>query len=409
MKRLILFLLLLPSVYAWQGTITLDSNNATILENITLLTGHYAYLNLTDYDSRLNYTYPSQVNFTNDTMQISFIVKRNAIFTSNESLNASFRLTNSYNNNSYIYTLTTHVIGYSLAEYNSSSFITVVNGDYYINISTNLLPKNGSLKYKIAGDPGSILYIKCSNTTWLSCPHNSTFGTLNSTEFSIGYYIPLSAEIGKTIYKIKLTTGNLTLIRNITFVIFYPDMIFQDYVFQESCFESVENLEKCLQEQRDFQQAQLVNALNKYRLLMQNKTCNCQNTTEHLYVGNVEEEVIAQLQDCREDRDLFRDDVLTYESRLNDQGLLLTQCQNNIDGVRQQLIDNESSCLANVFSTSVKLKNDAEKEREETLALAKKHRWNTLFIIIIIATTAALSFIGVRIYQKFKSEEWNNV
>ena len=420
MSRLLLFfgmfLLLASSVCALSAesdlNLSVDNVSSFVTLNVTLLENETMFVSPLVLDSRLNYSYPDQLYFSNATETLRINVSSVYEFVSDEVVNSSFNLTNSLNNNSYEFVVTTNVFADPHFNESKEFFIDVVNGEYFVNISTNLIPKTGSLAYRINGLSGEVLEISCPVDTWLSCPVNSTFGVNNATQFNINYSIPEDAPIGLKNYSVVFRTGNITLNKSILFNIYEPDLILQQYVFDEACFVEDVNGDltltyDCILEYQAFQYEQTVQIINKLRE-EKNKNCKVvENVTEHVYVGNVEEEVLDQLNICRSDRDSARDDFNTCQSKLSEKENLLGSCNTDLKNAERKLLNNETTCLENVFATSVKLKEDAARDRNETMQLAKEYRSKTVWTLILLVFLFLL-VVGFFIYQKaVKKEAWS--
>lgn len=410
------FLLLVSSVSALSAetdlNLSVDNVSSVVTLNVTLLQNETMFVSPVSLDDRLNYSFPDEIFFYNATEELRINVSPVYEFVSDEQVNSSFNLTNSLNNNSYEFVVITNVFADPHFNESKEFFIDVVNGEYFVNISTNLVPKTGSLAYRINGLSGEVLNISCPVDSWLSCPANSTFGSNNATQFNINYSIPETAPIGLKNYSVVFQTGNITLQKNILFNIYEPELILQQYVFDESCFVEDVNGDltltyDCILEYQAFQYEQTVQIINKLRE-EKNKNCKVvENVTDHVYVGNIEEEVLDQLNICRSDRDSARDDFNTCQSKLSEKENLLGSCNTDLKNAERKLLNNETTCLENVFATSVKLKEEAAFDRNETMQLAKEYRKKTIWTVVLVVFLFLL-VVGFFIYQKaVKKEAWS--
>lgn len=378
--------------------------------NITLTPNGSIFLDLIKSDPRLNYTYPNQTFFNNTNFNMIRInISYAEIY--DENISSLFKISNDLNNNSYLYNITLRFLPDNSVETVPESFINVMNGDYVINITTDLLPKSGDLDYEIAGLAGNLLNISCTGS-WLSCPVNQTFDSNNKTTFKITYTIPVTAPLGTKINTVNLTTGNISVKQDIIFNVKEPDLRLKQYEFREECFVeqpdgSMTVTYDCILEQEQYNIKRLSIYLDYIRQ-QRNYTCEPEviNHTEYLIVGNIEEQVNEELERLRTDistcvaeKEDLRIDKKEAEQEKNN----WIQSYNNIN---EKLLKNETECLSTVFSTSVKLKADAEAIVEEGKLQLKeekrKHYWTITWIIIIFVIVAGIGFY----YKNLHKEAW---
>lgn len=389
MKGIILFvavlLVSLGSASALNDTIVLDADtnqsvqvgfNVTLMENATL------YISPESVDSRIDYEYPQEVFYDNGSVEeILFNVSVGTTFHENASVTSTFKLSNDLNNNTHIYTLTAKV---HVEPKYKPFFIELVNSNYFINLSTELIPKTGSLNYDVNGLEGELLRIDCDS--WLSCPRNKTFNDQGRAVFSVEYTVPVTAEIGETTRQVRLQTGNVTHRSNVTFNIFDPGLQINTYVFTEDCFVTSDDGQltvtlECIEEKEAHDIARLTNIINRVRSNL-NATCDPEIEEKLVYYGNIEEQVASELDSCRETRDVLIEDVEQFENTISSKQRALNTCQSDLQDARQDLLNNESTCLSSVFETSVRLKNDAEQYKLEALEEARSVRATTWWVVI---------------------------
>ena len=379
--------------------------------NVTLGVNNTLYIERVDTESRLDISYPEFKTFADDSEMISFNVSITENITDNATIVSLFNLTNSVNNNSYIYSIVYNYIYVPADETEENTtiiedkefFVTIIDGNYLINITTNLLPKEGKLHYDIGGLAGETLTISCPKG-WLDCPDDAVFNSNNRTKFDIKYRVPLSAKKANNTYTINLTSGNITRKTKVTFQITEPDITFMNYVFPEDCFVSLDNSDllavkyDCvLESQKSIIDNAILYLKNKRNSLNESfcgEICPVKTETEYVMVGNISKSVRDDYDICRNDRDNYK---FSLNKCLDTKGRLIT----NISDLKNALANNETECLSSVFDTSVQLKTEAEEFKAKT----NKDFW--FWMVGVHFTEILIVFIFIW-YKKHSKEAWQS-
>ena len=405
---LFMFLLSISYVYALSDEINLseDVSNQTTTINISLTQNQSIFVDLIDYDSRLSYIYPKQVDFGNNIWkEVNFTVGINGTFTTNETINSTFKITNDINNITHYYNLISNIEIDPRVSSTEHFFINILNGDYVINISQNLIPKAGDLSYDIEGRAGEQLNISCDEG-WIICPQYATFDGNNKTYFKIHYSIPDDASVGKHIYNATFKTGNVTIEKSIIFNIQEPDIIFQDYELSEDCIISLgDNKEavkmECYIEADIFNKKRVAEMYDYFKRTNQ-INCSPEIETEYVFVGDVEEDVRISYKTCQDDLGSCRSD---YDS-LSGKVVNFNKCTEELKIANNRLKNEETECLESVFQTSVKLKQDAEQFKNQTMIDAKKYRRKTYGGLVIIIVVILFIIGGLYYKNAVKEARW---
>lgn len=419
---LVIFLLCVSVVHAKEDWIQLNASefNASVGTslNISLLEGYNASIYMNETDSRLNYTFNEYIYFEFSNISVvNFNVSLNHIFTSSENITQVFWVTNDYDNESLSnYTLHTEILYHDTVEIKPDYFVDVVNGDYIVSITTDLIPKKGDLKYKIKGVSGEKLSIDCIGE-WLSCPDFKTFNNENYTEFSVTYLVPDSTPKGEYKSRLNLSSGNLSLEKEIIFKIKEPDIVISSYQFREDCFKKADDgtylvTEECIIEQEEFNNRRLRELLNDLNEEPENLTCETVlNHTEYIYKGSYDEALQRELNLCVTERDSCNSNfvdqqkvVNNYENKLGNKDSEINKCQKTLSSVQKTLIQNETNCLANAVKFEDKVKKENEKLKEIILEEGKEYKSKVRNRNIFIWVAIIASLLSYYVIKKHRQE-----
>lgn len=403
MKWIVIALLLTVSVQGLSDNVNMTGFVGSSVEtylNITLEKNATLFIDPVAVDSRLNISYPASTFYGGGNFsKVNITVVLNEAFTSNATLNASYVLHSDANNNTLDYLLQIHVVPEDLVTEETTFFIDILNGEYIINVSSTLLPKSGELLYRIGGIAQEQLNISCPGE-WLGCPESKVFDNEGIAKFAVAYVLPPDTPVGRYSFPVNLTSRNLSIQRNITFVVENPSVLFQRYVFEDRCFlpsvtgELLVTLD-CLKEQEEFNNRKTVEYVEQLRTQF-NVSCDPEIITEHLYVGNVKEEVVAELRACRTERTAVQTQLTEANRELNRKDYVIQQkdnarqeCMDSIQQTVADIVGNESTCLETVFGTSVRLKAEADAQKRTIL-------WSVFLVILL----AGLLYKGYEWYNE---------
>lgn len=392
---------------------TIEINNSQLpllthtIRNISLQPNATLIIERMDSDSMLNLSFPNATFYGNDVFRfIRFNISVNGSVTSNKTIIGQLNLSSNVTNHTHLYEIIIHIEYFTPPQEDPvqeevEDFLTVMNGNYIRNISTNVLPKSGELSYKIAGKEGDTLKVSCPKG-WLDCPSKDVkFKSGNVAKFDIDYTIPLDADLGETTYKINLTTGNISKTTRITFNIKEPEISFANYVFGDECYLPVEGKEgtyaistDCLEQQESYIHELVSQVFGRERAI-NNYTCECEPEveTEYVIVGDIERITMDDYDQCRTDRNTLNDDLNQCHDDVGD-------AQNQRDKCLTDLNDNTSVCLANTFQASVDNVNAAE-EKKKKIA---KAIWT--FIFWFVAGVVAI-YTTIKFYYAKRKEAWH--
>lgn len=383
-----------------------DSVNLTLnfVENST------ANISLVNVSSRMNVSWDEVVSFgdnvTSRVATFDLFIADFLVLNDTEEY-AWFNITNSVSNNSVLYGIVVGInstVNFSdeISEFN----ISLSQGNYFIDATTDVLPKNGSLRYSVTGIPNRSLNISCvalnHSADWLSCPNSSVFGSSGVADFSLAYLIPFDASPGVRSWNVTFVAGNDSLTRNVSLNVSLPELALQRYVYSDDCFVEVEGQEyltvkyECIQEAEEFNIRRLSTILDRERQLRSNLTqCTpeVRNVTDYVVVGDVDQELHEELKTCRNERANQRADLRDWREQYRD-------LEQNYTSFRQQYVDNESSVLKQAFSAAVTLNEEAKQIREENRRTIR----NT---VLTILGSLLIGFGGLYAYRKRKENtEW---
>ncbi len=376
--------------------------------NITLAQNGTLFIDRLDNESRLAISLPNETFYGNSSSKIiDFNISANVTVTKNTTLTARFNLSSNISNITSIYSISV------LVEYipppqpepvqeEQHSFITIIDGNYVINVTTNVLPKMGEFTYKIGGKSGDTLNLTCP-AGWLECPNKKlTFDSKDTLKFDIDYLVPLDAPLGKKEYQLNLSTVNVTRTTKIIFYINEPAITFASYQFGEECFVPVEGNDMfaiamdCIKEKEEFDAMRLTRLWERMKALRnESPVCGCEpeTVTEYVIAGDIEKNVLDDYQQCRDDRKKLNDDLDNCHSNV-------ARVQTDRDKCQAQFINNESVCLADRFSQGVEQYNNAKEQDKVTNRKVWMFTGTFLFIV-------ALSFGAIKFFKAKQRDGWN--
>jgi hypothetical protein len=380
------------------------SNNLSL--QVELVPNATIFINKLSGD--LNVSFANNVSLGDASfVNLSFFVNFNPVNLSVPLLlNASFNISNNFSDVSYLYNI---YLNYTpsdsflrnLSGVNESwiLFVNVLNGDYLVNITTNFLPLQKTLTYNISGTPNASLNISCSGD-WLSCPSQTFFDSSGRNIFDVVANLPLSATDGEHRFNISFSMGNITLVRNIVFFVSEPDISLLSYQFTDKCFVTYNGVLlvtlECINEKEQFDIKRISQYLDRIKALQNQSTEACKpkqvNFTEYVVVGDVDKDLKLELDTCRVSANK-KDELITSASQE------FNNLNTNFGVCQQALANNESTCLQNVFNTSVALKKDAEDSKKH---YQRVFIWENVFLVLLIVSI----ILGSLFYKSKMEDGW---
>lgn len=392
-----MILLLIQAVFGADMTDSasyLDSElpvNGSFSEPFSLPENNTIYFILLSKSPHLFLSFPGEVylNKTNTTeIDFNYSIEYYAPL-KNETLNATIKLINTYNTKTFIYQMLFNITR-TWELYNESTHFDwyISGGDVTYNITTNFLPANGTIPYRIQGKAGEHLNISC--TGWLRCPRNATFKENGWADFNVKFTVPLNTTVGFYTDYLYVNASNYTRSRKVDFVILEPGMTFKSYVYAEECFKDFESLKKCQMEAQEFDVKRLADVFAQAKELAYEE-CKAEQETEYIYYGNIEDNVREDYDKCREDRDDCLDERADYLK--------------NWKSCEQKLVTNESRLMISTYNRVQEEKqraDDALVEAEEMIRGDRARRAFWFWFIVVLIALSGLIFWIIYLRKKYK-------
>lgn len=386
----------LPFVGTEQFLLQLEANQTLFFNS-----GNYS----SEYVSLLfpnNYTFPE--NETNYTLSINYTVDNINIF-QDSVYNESVFINNTYNN------ITTEilfkynidyvtVVNYTNITNNTITYkVDIIDDGYNITISSNTLPKNGTVKFALTGYPnttGSITY--CGD--FLSCPSTFNYDTYGNATITIGYYIPYGQSWGSYTRVFAIQSNNTFKQGKIIFNVIEPQYVIEHYVYTDNCFLNKANMIRCVREQQEFDSKKLADFINQ--LLKEDKTmCPTVNETiKYVMQGEINEEL----------RKLYQNSIKDLENSRNETSLLRAELKelrvDNSNLLQQKeviLVDSNKLVKdAQDMAFETKIKSDVNIKDQQAWYEDRAKFWTT-FIVVAICLSLLISYL---VYRVGKDNWW---
>jgi len=366
--------------------------------SISAVSNTSVYLDQFIFNDHVNLSFPS-VFFFNDTDSaiIPIFYSVDYLVSENVSLVVGLFGNSTFTSNYFHYKLFFNIVDdFMVVNESSVSDVRVLNGDYFINTSSNLLPLNGSLSYSVSGVPGKRADVSCSG--WLSCPVSILFNSEGVSSFDVVYLVPLDVIVGSYVDQINFSVGNSSRQSFVRYIISDPDVSVKSFVWSDDCFSldadgrSVVSY-NCMIEYQDYQ----LNTWSKILRLSRDE-CTCENNTvvetEYVVVGDVDQDVYDELVICRDERN-------NYLNKYNDCNVLKVSGDNMVIKLKNQLLRNDSVLMASTIAKSIIMNSMAE----------EKVRSNNIRWIIVLSSFIVIGLLIVGIVywfvNVFKKNNWS--
>lgn len=370
--------------------------NTTVNLTLRLPENNTAFLNRTDSESRLVIEYPSEVSFESNetTVRFNVTVSDYEVYF-NQTLNATFNITNTANSNSIEYLIQANVTTKKQLLNDTSNFtVYLLNDEFVVNITSNLLPFSGELEYRLRGEPNGTVNVSCEG--WLSCPSSVVFPSdSNTTRVLIDYTIPLNAPIGNTTYEVNLTSPNNTRTQKVTFIVKEPGVNLISYTWNDDCFKPIGDelyldYDKCWQEYEEFQIERLSQIISRARSLS-NKTIQeiCPTPEpEYVIAGSYDDELRDEVRQLRDSNADLSRGLRTANGQVESLTYQLEEC-------RDTELQNQTEVLASAFSEALQIRDNAEAYRSQQVSRGWSAFW-TILLFIIVGLVIAGVILGRR-------------
>lgn len=363
------------------------------LINFSLAPNESIYFVDIDNDAHTTLTYPSSITLDENTSVAQFWVNYSMPFFADYSDNQTLiedviGVTNSVNTNLLLLKLQYWLLHPSLLNSSGNeSYLTLSDGGKKVEVYTySIIEFNQSHEIKVKAPNGATIDVTCGK--YIYCPNKVNVSANNETSVVVDVVVP-QGELGGTYPSyVTLTNGNNSGTINFSIIIRNDDisnLIVYD-VWEESCYDSPENLAECYKKQAQYN-SEVANALLK-RLQEGNYTCDVgtevNETIKYVEVGNIDPDLLQANVDLRE----------KYNGLSNDYSILSTKytsCMDDktrIEGEVQQ----ETETLSNEFilKRSNLEKETLEKEQEMKEVFKSKINW----ILGLVSFLFLLIFVG---------------
>jgi len=357
--------------------------------SLSLLDNHTIFLSEINGSDHIDLFFPENVtlNGVNDTTVLVNYTINYFPLAENITINKSLLITNNLNNNSFTYGLIFDLYGdFSIVQEEEFFDVKILNNAFHVDITTNILPAEGSSKFELSGLSGERVNLSCQS--WLDCPEYVVFDSSNKTIFTVDWEIPLDAVEGVTKRAITFDWQNDSKEDFITFNVSEPDITVNSWVWDvERCFDVLNQSIKydCWLEYEEYQLAR-ANQLVARAMALGRNTCNCTNTTNTEYVvfGNVTAEVGYAYEQCVTDRTESTKSFNDCSADLSDSLLANKKIFDKYTDCKTNLANNETNYRAQCFA-AIKAK-DAEIDRRvsKTFWITFSSIISTIVLIILI-------------------------
>jgi len=263
-------------------------------------------------------------------------------------------------------------------EVNSVFNVSVAPNGYYVNVSEDLLPLEGTLDFTIVSDFDEVLNI--TNCHYLlSCQDNFSATTSEAT-LEISYSLPSNLSLGETISYFNLTGANSTREANITFNVVSADIVFEEYTFSDDCLDSEDNYLACLEEKQQ-QELDYVTQYFALRKEAEGELTIINETEVLVMVGSIDAELKSLYDECREQLTSMEDNYLLCtddrEDLYNDKEIFDDRLT-----AMQETVDNKAADLNATYSAL-----DVEQKQKK-----KQRRWGFLFSVVLLSIIGTYYF-----------------
>jgi len=361
------------------------------------------------YSQYLTMSYPFNhtfgVNETNYTLNINYLVNNFQMnYNSTISIYKNVFINNSLNNITtsifYKFNIFRNISNVTTITNNSQVYdVQITNNGYNITISSNTLPKVGSVDFTITGTPlqsGTVTY--CGE--FLTCPTNFIFDSSGNVVLKINYNIPYGQAIGTYTRVFAIQSNNTFKQGTVIFNIISPQYVIEHYVYQDSCFLNKQTMIACVREQQNFDSKRLSDFINQ---IMKNDTTTCpkvNETIKYVMQGEINNDLKTLYNSCTND--------------LNSSKTQITELLKDLKGLRvenSKLLESKDNILSD---SNLQVKNAQDKAFEVKINSEKnikneKQNSNDLinwWINFILWSIGISSLCAYFIYRYAKDNWW---
>lgn len=366
------------------------------------------FFNNTNISSQyISLTYPQNytlgINQTNYTLNVFGSVSDFQILT-NTTIEKSIRLTNSMNN------VTNDILfRFNIEDIDSGSGSTINNNSqvyevqitddgYNVSISTNTLPKTGTLDFHLTGYPntnGTITY--CGE--FLTCPSKFQYDNSGQATLQISYNIPYGQAVGTYTRVFAIQSNNTFRQAKIIFNIIEPKYIIEHYVYTDDCFVNKESMIRCVREQQEFDSQRLSDFINQ--LLKEDiSTCPTVNETiKYVMQGEINQTMKILYDNAVRDLNQSR----TQNNQLMEELKELRVENSELIAQKDNLQSDSNTLVKQAQDEALRVKLNADKYAKELQEdYDNKKKFWTNFIIISCVVVLFFGYYGYR----YVKENW---
>lgn len=418
-----MFLMIITNVYSYDilkeynisnSSIPFSGNESFLLQLQENQTLYFNQGNITNNNITLsypnNYTFP--VNVSNYTLNINYLLNGTNI-TSNNTYEKDIFINNSLNNVTNDILFRFNVLENqnsntsNNSNQNSSSIqnntqvyqVNIISDGYNITISSNTLPKVGTLNFELTGFPntqGQITY--CGE--FLTCPTTFNYDSNGKVTIPISYNIPYGQQVGTYTRVFAIQSNNTYKQGKIIFNIIPPQYVIQHYVYTDSCFVNKASMIKCVKEQQEFNSKQLSDFLNE--LLKKDKsTCPTINQTiKYVMSGEINQTMKLLYDNAIRDLNLSR----TENIRLTNENKQVKIDNSKLMAEKDNLMKDSNLLVKQAQDEAFKTKIISYKNEKQTKTdYQDKVNFWTMFISISLVISIGVGYI---LYKHSKSNWW---
>ena len=363
----------LPKTGTTQLNLTLQSNSTIYIIN-----------NLVDNNAIITFPSSYYLNNTATTNILFNYSVQSFLIHQNRTIINSFNISNSLNNVTKSYAIIINITskGEELVTTNPVYNLITDTKSYFINISEDFLPFNGTFVFNLNGKAGTRFNLTtCS--TWMTCPTNITFNSTSTYILNIPYQIPFNAILGTHNLSFWFEGYNITEKAEIDVVIISSQLLFKKYVFEERCFVDDASIESCLEEERVYRNQQLIDYF-QFKNRPQNNTGYNNTIKEYVMVGSVDDEIKTMYNSCSSELLIVRSG--------------LSECNNN----RNNLLNEKTLFDEKIKQNEEMIKNKEAIISNNTQSMIDEN--NSKMYKTLYATGAFLfllvALVGLRLFNK---------
>lgn len=392
-KLIIIILILLTSITTVMATdyeLTVQYNLSELPKmnsfqiNFSLAPNETIYFTEVSNDPKTILNYPTQINLNENTTIAQWIVNYTIPFFSDFSDNYTIiediiGVTNSINDNLLLVKLNYEIFHPPLWNITEPEepYLLLTDGGKNVEIYTfSAIDFNESHAIKVKAPNGATINVECGQ--FLSCPENVTVTENDEVSIIANIFIPKGQIGGNYTSFATVSVGNNTGTINFSITVRMDDianLILYD-IWDESCYDSPENLAECYKIQARYN-SEIANALLQ-RIQSGNYSCQdistINETVKYVEVGNIDPELLKDNRDVRERYNTLSQDYSQLSTEY-------TSCMNEKTDL-QGKVQSETEELSNEFILKRSSLERETLEQQEEMRQELKNKLNWIIAIL---------------------------